>query len=228
LYLAVGAELVEAGRAYPYGLSLSIPGCARGLAEGVHASAESGGRDVAPAGKSLSFGSPKERNQRKGDPTGCVPALRSAAPSRAQAPRAAKARPSKATARVAVWLSHPLLAAPAAGRLRGGTGALARVLRDLTRRGCPSGAAQRQSEFHGAPRNRPAAGLPLRNAKGSQTGGRLFFAYFLLAKQKKVSRPPGRQPGSHPPTRHTAKSATKPRFRQAQPERLQGATQSHG
>ena len=37
-----------------------------------------------------------------------------------------------------------------------------------------------QSEFHGAPRSRTAAGLPPRSAWGSQTGGRLFFAYFLL------------------------------------------------
>ncbi len=85
----------------------------------------------------------------------------------------------------------PLLAAPAPGRLRGGSRASARLLRDLTRRGCPSGAAQQQSEFRGAPRNRHGAGLPLRSAKGSQTEGRLFFAYFLLAKQKKVSRKPG-------------------------------------
>ena len=100
---------------------------------------------------------------------------------------------------------HPLLAAPAAGRLRGGMGARAPMLRDLTRRGCPSGAAQQQSEFHGAPRNRPGAGLPLRTAKGSQTGGRLSFGYFSLAKQRKVPRPPGRNPGSRPWQRHAAK-----------------------
>ena len=35
---------------------------------------------------------------------------------------------------------HPLLAAPAAGRLRGGMGVGAPMLRELTRRGCPSGA----------------------------------------------------------------------------------------
>jgi hypothetical protein len=34
------------------------------------------GRDFAPAGESLSFASPKESNQRKGDPTVCVPPLR--------------------------------------------------------------------------------------------------------------------------------------------------------
>ena len=91
---------------------------------------------------------------------------------------------------------HPLLAAPAAGRLRGGTRVGARVLRALTRRGCLNEAATQRSEFHGAPRNRPAAGLPLRTAKGSQTGGRLSFGYFSLAKQRKVPRPPGRLPAS--------------------------------
>ena len=68
-----------------------------------------------------------------------------------------------------------------------------------------------QSEFHGAPRSRTAAGLPPRSAWGSQTGGRLFFAHFLLAKQKKVSRPPGRTPGSRPPHRQAARSANQSR-----------------
>ena len=102
---------------------------------------------------------------------------------------------------------HPLLAAPAAGRLWGGMGVEAPMLRDLTRRGCPSGAAQQQSEFHGAPRKRTAAGLPRSAAQGSQTGGRLSFGYFSLAKQRKVPRPPGRTPGSRPQQRHTAPSA---------------------
>jgi len=113
---------------------------------------------------------------------------------------------------------HPLLAAPAAGRLWGGMGVEAPMLRELTRRGCPSGAAQQQSEFHGAPRNRPDAGLPRSEAQGSQTGGRLFFAYFLLAKQKKVSRLPGRQPGSRPKPKHAFQTST-PRLRQTQPKR---------
>ena len=99
----------------------------------------------------------------------------------------------------------PLVAAPAAGRLRGGMGASAPMLRHLTRRGCPSGAAQQQSEFHGAPRKRTAAGLPRSAAQGSQTGGRLSFGYFSLAKQRKVPRPPGRTPGSRPWQRHAAK-----------------------
>ena len=111
---------------------------------------------------------------------------------------------------------HPLLAAPAAGRLRGGTRVGARVLRDLTRRGCPSGAAQQQSEFHGAPRKRTAAGLPRSAAQGSQTGGRLSFGYFSLAKQRKVPRPPGRTPGSRPPHRQAARSAHQSRKTNAQ------------
>jgi hypothetical protein len=90
----------------------------------------------------------------------------------------------------------PLQAAPAAGRLRGGMGVGAPMLRELTHRSCPSGAAQQRSEFCGAPRNRPAAGLPRSAAKGPQTGGRLFFGDFLLAKQKKVTRTPG---DSRPP-----------------------------
>ena len=106
---------------------------------------------------------------------------------------------------------HPLLAAPAAGRLRGGTRVGARVLRELTRCGCPNGAATQRSEFRSAPRSRTAAGLPRSAAKGSQTGGRLFFAYFLLAKQKKVRRPPGRTPGSRPPHRQAARSANQSR-----------------
>ena len=121
------------------------------------------------------------------------PSLRSA--QLAQREALAPARWGRAKQRH-VWLFgcsavHPLLAAPAAGRLRGGTRVGARVLRALTRRGCPSGAAQQQSEFHGAPRNRPDAGLPLRSAKGSQTGGRPFFGDFLSATRKKVTRMPG-------------------------------------
>ena len=99
---------------------------------------------------------------------------------------------------------HPLLAAPAAGRLRGGMGARAPMLRDLTRRGCPSGAAQQQSEFHGAPRKRTAAGLPRSAAKGSQTGGRLLLPSFL-GDARKEGAPPGAHPGTRPWQRHAAK-----------------------
>ena len=53
-----------------------------------------------------------------------------------------------------VWAVQPHLAAPAAGWLRGGMRVGARMLRQLTRRGCLNAAAKQRSEFHGAPRTR--------------------------------------------------------------------------
>jgi len=41
------------------------------------------------------------------------------------------------------------------------------------------------------------------------------------AKQKKVTRPPGRQPGLRPQGEHAFSTST-PKLRQAQPERLEG------
>ena len=114
---------------------------------------------------------------------------------------------------------HPLLAAPAAGRLRGGTRVGARVLRDLTRRGCPSGAAQQQSEFHGAPRKRTVAGLPRSAAQGSQTGGRLLLPSFL-GDARKEGAPPGAHPGTRPRHRHAERSVSHSQFLKKQPERL--------
>jgi hypothetical protein len=106
---------------------------------------------------------------------------------------------------------------------RGGCGVSmgvgAPMLRDLTRRGCPSGAAQQQSEFHGAPRNRPDAGLPRSEAQGSQTGGRLLLPSFL-GDARKEGAPPGAYPGTRPWHRHTAQSASNPQLRQTQPQRL--------
>jgi hypothetical protein len=99
-----------------------------------------------------------------------------------------------------------------------GMGVEAPMLRQLTRRGCPNGAAKQRSEFCGAPRNRPAAGLPRSEAKGSQTGGRPFFGDFLSAKRKKVTALPGALPGTRHPTEHATRSG--PWLRQAQPERV--------
>ena len=82
---------------------------------------------------------------------------------------------------------------------RGGCGVSmgvgAPMLRCLTRRGCPNGAAQQRSEFCGAPRKRTATGLPRSAAQGSQTWGRVLC--FLSCTSKKGSRPPGRVPASH-------------------------------
>ena len=101
----------------------------------------------------------------------------------------------------------PPVAAPAAGRLRGGMGVEAPMLRHLTRRGCPSGAAQQQSEFHGAPRNRTAAGLPRSAAKGSQTGGRLLLPSFL-GESRKEGAPPGAFPGLSRSFKHRHPTST--------------------
>ncbi len=99
------------------------------------------------------------------------PLLRSAQSSRAQAPRAAKAGPGAAMARVAVGLFGS-----------------------------------------------PAAGLPRSAATGSQTGGRLSFGYFSLAKQRTSTSPAGATPGSRPPTRHTAKKSPLTPTKPASPE----------
>ena len=52
-------------------------------------------------------------------------------------------------------------------------------------------AADKFLKFPSAP---SSARCPKRSA-GTQTAGRLFLAYLILAKQKKVSRPPRRQSG---------------------------------
>ena len=72
----------------------------------------------------------------------------------------------------AVWLfsSPPLLAAPASGRLRGehGRRSAHASLTDspwLSERRAPA-----QSEFHGAPRNRPDAGCPVAQRRGRRLG----------------------------------------------------------
>ncbi|MDR6765787.1 hypothetical protein J2W88_001045 [Acidovorax delafieldii] len=139
----------------------------------------------------------RRREPQNGHPHG--PLLRCAAlgpVSRAHAPRAAQARPSAAMARMDVGYSAVRMSHPCWLRLRRGgcgvsMGVGAPMLRELTRRGCLNEAAPQRSEFHGAPRSRHDAGLPRSEAQGSQTGGRLFFGDFLLAKQKKVTRSPG-------------------------------------
>jgi hypothetical protein len=60
-------------------------------------------------------------------------------------------------------------------------------------RGCLS-----EASFRG-PREKRAPQVARSAAKGRPQQGRLFFAYFLLAKQKKVSRPPGRVPANSAP-----------------------------
>ena len=51
-----------------------------------------------------------------------------------------------------------------------------------------------QSEFCETPPKASTAGCPVAQRRGRRQRGRLFFGYFLLAKQKKVTRLPGRDP----------------------------------
>ena len=140
-----------------------------------------------------------EGNPGPGHPHG--PLLRCAAlgpSSRAQAPRTAQPGPSEAMARVAVWMFGfpPLLAAPVAGRLRGEH---ARRSAHASLSSSPWLSERRAAGAKRVPRRTPQPPrrrLPRSAAQGSQTGGRLFFGDFLLAKQKKVTRTPG---DSRPP-----------------------------
>ena len=78
------------------------------------------------------------------------------------APGAAHAGSSAATTRVAVRLlgCPPPVAAPAAGRLRGGMRVGARMFCELTRRGCSSAARQRVASSTAHPANAPTQVAP--------------------------------------------------------------------
>ena len=69
-----------------------------------------------------------------------------------------------------VRLPNPLLAAPAAGRLWGGMGVEAPMLRDLTRRGCPSGARQRKASSTAHPATAPPQVCPVAQRRGRRLG----------------------------------------------------------
>ena len=81
-------------------------------------------------------------------------------------------------------------------------------LRALTRCGCLNGALQARSEFRSAPRPR-APQAARSEAKGRSQRGRLFFGYFLLARQKKVTAPPGAHPGQQRTQPLTATTKTR-------------------
>ena len=213
------------------------------------------GRDVRPAAHSLSFASPKESKQRKGDPTVRVPSLRYGQPAmlgRRVLPqnslRAARsvqtccgksehevrvsfgtrthplpcasrhaqkgvgshtghcfARPSLGSAlrtagaaarsarvpgRAKQWPvcgSPPLLAAPAAGRLRGAHAhRSAHASCSDSPRLSERSAAKRVVSSAAAPRKRPAAGLPRSDSEGVADWGGAFslLTFFWRSKRK--------------------------------------------
>jgi len=241
------------------------------------------GPGLGPAADSLSFASPKESKQRKGDPTVCVPSLRYGQPavldvgggpqnslhyvalkqlrplSLLRLRSSAQPEGSDPRHRFARLWEQPGLAFALLGRGCGSrTCSHAPVLSNAhlishtgpttsqpqhptvsfqalqaqsacsalvaersdgppvppplwLRRGAQRFADQgsqlsERSEFCETPRNASTAGCPVAQRRGRRQWGRLFFAYFLLAKQKKVGRPPGRVPasGSNRPEEPTA------------------------
>jgi hypothetical protein len=67
-----------------------------------------------------------------------------------------------------------------------------------------------QGEFAARPRFASSAGCPGAAHRGRRHQGRLLFAYFLLAKQEKVSRLPGRDPACHERKTSKQRSAVRP------------------
>ena len=180
--------------------------------------ARSVGRDMRPAAQSLSFASPKESNQRKGDPAVCVPSLRCGQPA-LLSKRGRYANSLRSNMRLADPRFAALLGAYRGGspdtksnslnanltRTRHGASlwALAFVFgicllsprrHEETRSAGAAGsglALFERSEFSQTPAAPSIAVCP---RSGPTNPARLLFAYFLLAKQEKVSRPPGRDP----------------------------------
>ena len=116
--------------------------------------------------------------------------------SRAQAPRATQPGPSAAMARVDVRLPTPCWL-----RLRrGGCGVSmrvgARMLRELTRRGCPSGARQRKASSTAHPATAPTQVCPVAQRRGRRLGVAFLLGTFLWRSKEQVPRPPGRVPAS--------------------------------
>ena len=112
------------------------------------------------------------------------------APREAAAPT--KPRPSAAMARRD--FNSPLAVPRSAGR---GAGAAAQhaALRALTCCGCLSGVSEANKASSAAPPRARASQVARSEAEGHGQRGRLFFGYFLLARQKKVTAPPGAHPG---------------------------------
>jgi len=166
-----------------------------------------------PVGEFLSFASPKERNQRKGDPTSLpcgFPIWRARAGASPTRPGTGHKTPRAAELEQGSALVPPAHAKSAA--LKGNSGKPPHAFQQLAnaqtaawvplvcRRAAQPAEGKRGwvSEFRSRARfvctarasSRPASGGEhRRGAEGRHTRGGLFFGYFLLATQKKVSRP---------------------------------------
>ena len=215
--------------------------------------AEAVGREFRPAADLLSFASPKESRQRKGDPAVCDPSLRYGQPavlafggvsqnslrSNSCEPLSAKScaprRSQRGAVRAIAALGHgclsghrfarPCCSSPSplwgggwgegravdTGRAVDRSDALTPALsvafyrREREQDGAQEegGCAERSDGPSGIAR--PSAAMARRQR------GRLFFGYFLLAKQKKATRPPGRDPADSLRSEHDRISSPIPR-----------------
>ena len=156
----------------------------------------------------------RRREPKNGHPHG--PLLRCAAlgpVSRAQAPRAAKAGPSAAMARVAVrlfgcWMfgSSPLLAAPAAGRLRGEHGRRSAHASCSDSPWLSERRAQRKASSTAHPATAPTQVCPFATRRGRRLGGAFsLVTFFWRSKRKLLAR--RATPGLRPQPRHAVQSA---------------------
>ncbi len=129
---------------------------------------------------------------------------------------------SVATTRVAVRLlgCPPPVAAPAAGRLRGGTRVGARVLRELTRRGCPNGALQRAVSFAAHPATAPTQVCPFAPRRGRRLGIAFLLGTFLWRSKEKYLACRGDNPAPALGTGMRPNQPTSPSFDRLSPNGL--------
>ena len=180
-----------------------------------------------PGGNSLSFASPKESKQRKGDPAVCDPcaSLRGNLRCSVQPGPASNSLRSDNRPSLSVWPCAPRRSQKGGGFGSGyGIGLRrGRALRVLASPHWywfsvsvsphPSGWAEERRQkrirardclsrrrVRARPRFCRAPQAARSEAKGPRPSGRLSFGYFSLATQRKVPRPPGRDPASRQTT----------------------------
>ena len=112
------------------------------------------------------------------------------------------------------------VAAPAAGRLRGGTCVGARVLRELTRRGCPNGALQRAVSFAAHPATAPTQVCPFAKRRGRRLGIAFLLGTFLWRSKEKYLACRGDNPAPALGTGMRPNQPTSPSFDRLNPNGL--------
>lgn len=182
-----------------------------------------------PGGHFLSFASPKERKQRKGEPAVCVrqqscgqPAVLASAGvslelgyrlkqsralirlklrSSAQTEGPGTAQPTRLVARYVTLQSNGNVATYAARAKRSAARipAVEAGLSSAAAGGKRAGDCLSEASLS----QTLAAASSARHRAAARPSARLFFGYLLLAKQKKVTRPPGRNPASRRRTAST-------------------------